>query len=422
MNKSISALAVMIGLSGSVCAQDDGAHAYPVLFSDSSEYREQINALEYESVLDDIKERRKKAKRRRRTNTLPELDPVVEECERKLHMLKATDRVLVVDSVVVDKRDFLSAYRYAEEVGTIEMRNGGETTEFVTERGNMSYRAEYVKGDTSKVLRLVTSYIENGEYVDTHQLKGFTMDGDANYPFMMSDGMTFYFAARGDEDGLGNYDLYATRYDSDTDRFYLPENMGFPYNSYANDYMLVIDETCNLGWFASDRYQPEGKVCIYMFVPNDSRMPVDYENSSKTLVRQSAMLRPIKSTWTKDNMQERVEARQRLSLANMHETNSVRRKDFELVINNLYTYYRFSDFKSEEARKQCRQWVDACAALERMEADLAEKRKDYHNASKPEKEKMKSSLIKLEQEYEKAVVEVKEAEKQVRNTENNFLN
>ena len=55
--------------------------------------------------------------------------------------------------------------------------------------------------------------------------------------------------------------------------------MGFPFNSYANDYMLVIDETCNVGWFASDRYQPEGKVCIYTFIPNESRNPYDYENT-----------------------------------------------------------------------------------------------------------------------------------------------
>ncbi len=418
MRKSISVLALLLGMGCTACAQDNIPHAYPILHSDSSEYSEQIKALDFDSVLDDIDERRKKAKRRRKT--LPELDAVEAECDHKLHMLKSTDRVLVIDSVVVNKSNFLSAYGFDKEVGTIKMRDNGITTEFITERGNMSYRAEYAKNDS--VLRLVSSYIENGKYVETHVLKGFTMDGDANYPFMMSDGMTFYFAARGDEDGLGNYDLYATRYDSDSDQFYIPENMGFPYNSYANDYMLVIDETCNIGWFASDRYQPEGKVCVYMFVPNDSRKPFDYENTSSDLVRQSAMLRPIKATWTAENQQERVEARQRLSLAKLNETNSVRNQDFNLVINDLYTYYRYSDFKSEEARTLCRQWVKDCDNVKRMGEDLESKRTAYSQSSPQEKARMQNSLLQFEQEYEKTVVEVKELEKRVRNTEIKFLN
>ncbi len=418
MKKCISALAVILGMSGNVCAQYKSAHTYPVLFSDSSEYSKQIQSLDFESVLEDIEARRKKAKRKRKT--LPELDAIEKECKHKLNMLKSTDRVLIIDSMVVDKQDFLSAYDYDKEVGSIKMRDNGVTTEFITERGNMSYRAEYVKNDS--LLRLVSSYIENGQYVETHILKGFTMDGDANYPFMMSDGMTFYFAARGDEDGLGNYDLYATRYDSDSDQFYTPENMGFPYNSYANDYMLVIDETCNIGWFASDRYQPEGKVCVYMFVPNNSRMPFDYENTDPTLVKQSAMLRPIKTTWTEDNKQERVEARQRLSLAKLRETNSVRNKEFELVINDLYTYYRYADFKSEEARNLCRQWVKDLAGMQRMETELNAKRETYSKSSQQEKARMKSALLQLEQEYEKNVVDTKEMEKRVRNTEIQFLN
>ena len=50
--------------------------------------------------------------------------------------------------------------------------------------------------------------------------------------------------------------------------FYIPDNYGLPYNSTANDYFLAIDERNNLGWLISDRYQPEDKVCIYIFVPN----------------------------------------------------------------------------------------------------------------------------------------------------------
>ena len=40
-----------------------------------------------------------------------------------------------------------------------------------------------------------------------------------NYPFMTSDGETFFFAAKAD-DGLGGYDIFMTRYDPDEGKFF----------------------------------------------------------------------------------------------------------------------------------------------------------------------------------------------------------
>ena len=64
---------------------------------------------------------------------------------------------------------------------------------------------------------------------------------------------------------LEGFDIYTTRLDVDNGGFYIPDNYGLPYNSTANDYFLAIDERNNLGWLVSDRYQPEDKVCIYIF-------------------------------------------------------------------------------------------------------------------------------------------------------------
>ena len=65
----------------------------------------------------------------------------------------------------------------------------------------------------------------------------------------------------------------------------MPENVGMPFNSPYNDYMYVIDEFNDLGWFASDRYQPEDKVCVYVFVPNESKQVYDYESTSPKCFR-----------------------------------------------------------------------------------------------------------------------------------------
>ena len=95
-------------------------------------------------------------------------------------------------------------------------------------------------------------------------------EDNLNYPFMLSDGQTLYFAAK-NEESLGGYDIYMTRYDNDERKYLAPENLGMPFNSPANDYLLVIDEFNNLGGFASDRNQPADSVCLYTFIPNESR-------------------------------------------------------------------------------------------------------------------------------------------------------
>lgn len=80
----------------------------------------------------------------------------------------------------------------------------------------------------------------------------FDEDVDAAFPFMLSDGCTFYFASRS-EQGLGGYDIFRSYRDSDTGEFQNPVNMGLPYNSPADDYMLAIDEYTGAGWWATDR-------------------------------------------------------------------------------------------------------------------------------------------------------------------------
>lgn len=96
---------------------------------------------------------------------------------------------------------------------------------------------------------------------------------------MLSDGCTFYFASRS-EQGLGGYDIFRSYRDSDTGEFQNPVNMGLPYNSPADDYMLAIDEYTGAGWWATDRNgavdeNGDELVTIYVFVPSEMRENYD---------------------------------------------------------------------------------------------------------------------------------------------------
>ncbi len=79
-------------------------------------------------------------------------------------------------------------------------------------------------------------------------LTSLNEQGNVNYPFLMSDGITLYYASDG-EGSLGGYDIFVTRYDSENSNYLRPDNIGMPFNSPANDYMYAIDESNNIGWF-----------------------------------------------------------------------------------------------------------------------------------------------------------------------------
>ena len=120
---------------------------------------------------------------------------------------------------------------------------------------------------------------------------------NADYPYVLTDGITIYYASDG-PGSMGGYDIFVTRYNTNTDSYLMPENVGMPFNSPYNDYMYVIDEFNDLGWFASDRYQPEGKVCIYVFIPNSSKQVYNYEGMDPDKMISLAQLHSIKDTWT----------------------------------------------------------------------------------------------------------------------------
>jgi hypothetical protein len=154
---------------------------------------------------------------------------------------------------------------------------------------------------------------------------------NASYPYVLADGITIYYAADGPA-SMGGYDIFVTRYNTNTDTYLTPENVGMPFNSPYNDYMYVIDEFNNLGWFASDRYQPEGKVCVYVFIPASSKQVYNYESMDKNKLIKLAQLHSIRDTWTNESLV--ADARKRLQ-ETMQESNYIQNIDQSVTQNGV---------------------------------------------------------------------------------------
>lgn len=387
------------------------AACLPAVHVDSSDAGWQLQNLQFDALRTKLTKQMNTARRRRESTAVYEQQ--IRQCNAGISYLRGCDRVTVIDSVVVCKAHFLDAYGFTPEVGKLWMSKKGAGAYYETERG---YRRIFAAAATDSLhtLTLYSADKDGDTFSSGTPLEGLGVSGDANYPFMMSDGITFYFAAR-EQDGLGNYDLYTTRLDPETGRYYKAENMGFPYNSYANDYMLVIDETLDLGWFASDRYQPVDSVCIYTFLPNASRHTIDYENTDPSALARLASLRPIRATWSDDNAAARTAAAEKLHL----KRTASRRQDTarHFVINDATTYTSERDFKTDKGRQLFQRWTQQTALLTSLDSQIAALRTDYEQASAAKRQALAPEMLSIEKQQAELRTQVHELEKSIRRAE-----
>ena len=90
-----------------------------------------------------------------------------------------------------------------------------------------------------------------------------TSASDEIYPMLSQDGKSLYFASAGLY-GVGGFDVYVSRWDDESGDWSAPVNMGFPYSSPANDFLLVGSDDGQFLMFASDRHCAKDSVNVYV--------------------------------------------------------------------------------------------------------------------------------------------------------------
>lgn len=363
----------------------------------------------FEEYIIDLKKRKK---------STDEAEKLLEKSRADLRMLKGVEDVCIIDSFVVDKVNFLNAYKLSEESGNLFTFNDFFQTEgdhpgtvYETEIGNKIYYSEM--GERGNLDILSKNKLLN-EWSKGRPLPGsINESGNANYPFVLTDGATIYYATDGE--GMGGYDIFVTRYNTNTDTYLTPENVGMPFNSLYNDYMYVIDEYNNLGWFASDRFQPEGKVCIYVFIPNNSKQTYNYETMDSEQLIRLAQIHSLKETWKDKNAV--TEALQRLEAVINHKPQERRAIDFDFVIDDHTTYHLLGDFKSTKAKQLFQRYQQLEKDFNRQEEKLDGLRQQYASSTKQEKAKMTPAILDLEKRVLQMSGELKVLEVNVRNAE-----
>lgn len=353
-----------------------------------------------------------KARPREKETTLAPYTAALEKMQRAI---SRTEDIQIIDSLIVDKRNFLSAYKLSPQAGTLslfndmfESRQAIESTVYMNEKGTKIYYGQLVKNEFSlfSMEKLLSGYGNEKSL----SADNFGLTGDVNYPFVLTDGSTIYFAAK-DDNGLGGYDIYVTRYNFNNDSYLAPEMLNMPFNSPANDYLYVFDEEKGVGWFATDRFQPEGKVCIYTFIPNEEVTLVESEDNA--YIENRARITSIKASWKSGKDYRAIRDKARKEIAKVEK----KTVDFTFVINDDHVYHSSTDFKSNNARSLFANLQSKYKALEDLNNDLERRRTAYREAQSTKRSDLSLVIVDLETSQEQLMRDIEDLEVRVRNEE-----
>ena len=207
-----------------------------------------IRTYRFDEAISSLQQQIATAKRQKKTTI--QLEQALSRARLGAVMLSATEKVRIIDSLVVDRgsipipqlRKGLGKLQAAQTLAAalgLAGKRVGEAA-YINDWGDRAY---FAMADTTENLRLYAANRFVQKWGQPSPLPGFTpQERNEDFPFMDPDGVTLYFAADGAE-SLGGYDLFQTRYDADAKAFLKPQNLGMPFNSPANDFLMVINRS-----------------------------------------------------------------------------------------------------------------------------------------------------------------------------------
>lgn len=329
-------------------------------------------------------------------------------------MIPATAKVMFIDSIVVDKNDFLKHIPLNTESGYMAVAN--PKADFANQvsvyQNELGLRRIYAAGDSAKSL-LYTQTMLGDKWSRGMAVSDF--DDNVylrqNYPFLAADGVTLYFSAEGPE-SMGGRDIFMSSFNSDESSWYKPQNLGLPYNSTANDYLLAIDDLDTLGWLVTDRRQPNGKVCIYTFAPTEMRLNFDSDDLDDDEIEHYSRITSIKDTWKFGNRKAALARREKMF--KRMAAGDKKRKSIFFVINDNRVVTSMSQFHNPESRRLFSQIKEINKMKAQAEKTLEKARQDYHNGKKS----LAPSILNLEKHLQQYRTDIFNLEQKIRKLEN----
>ena len=161
-------------------------------------------------------------------------------------------------------RDASGAWTEPKNMGKPVNSEGQETTVSVTPDGQVLFFASDRRGGFGGLDIWMTTKDRRGGWGEPVNLGDeintkYNEDG----PFIGYDGKTLYFSSEGGE-GMGGFDIYRVVYDSASEGWSAPQNMGYPINTPDHDIYFVPSVDGDAAFYSSVRDDGFGTSDIYM--------------------------------------------------------------------------------------------------------------------------------------------------------------
>ena len=338
---------------------------------------------------------------------MPYLLAQIYKAEKLQRYMRRVEKVQIIDSVEIPLSELLSAYPLSAETGTLTKDTQGQLV-YTNQRNDRKLWA--AANDDKQLIVSSRNLMDTWTAPDTlpHIIN---MSADQNYPYLLSDGVTLYFASK-DTSGLGGYDIYVSRYNTYTETYTHPENIGLPYNSPANDYLMVVDEIHHRGYFATDRHSREGYVHVYTFVPTSEK--AYWRNVPQDSLVAYAQLR---SGLHVEEEIAKVEIANKPSVPQPTVQVEREKEEIYFVLNDSVIYTSKSEFRSSTAQKTYQEWQNMQKQLEIDQESLEQLRWQYANADDAGKKELTPQILQLEKKQSQLHEQCNELLQSTRKTE-----
>ncbi|HQV99314.1 MAG TPA: hypothetical protein PLZ91_03230 [Bacteroidia bacterium] len=177
-------------------------------------------------------------------------DELKSNCMNAIELLKTRKNIAIISSRDVARNEFYKYYDWSDANGklvpaaeqfltTMDKDNQMNPVMFIANDKQTIYLSSYGKrGERGKDLYVIRK-MPNGNWSTPENL-GETINSEANedFPYLDRDGRTLYFASKSKK-SIGGYDIFKSKIDFNTGKWSIPENLGWPINTIADDYLYV---------------------------------------------------------------------------------------------------------------------------------------------------------------------------------------
>jgi len=179
------------------------------------------------------------------------------------------------DIYVTSRRDTASEFIKPKRLDVI-INEFVETSGCLSEDGNTIFfaRREEVGDDNDLYM---SRRLPNGKWGVPFPLpENINTAYNEDNPFLTADGQTLYFASEG-HNSMGGFDLFKTTWDSKTNTFSKPENLGYPINSTDDDKSISITADNRVAYISAFRPNGFGDLDIYRVkLKDDNQLSILY--------------------------------------------------------------------------------------------------------------------------------------------------